>query len=73
MGKGLDQTLRFREAAGFLVGVLARVAGEGILKMGKGGLGPVEGRDVKLVDRLATRGGEGAKETAVKGGAETED
>ncbi len=59
------------EGGGF-GGVFLGVGLEGYFSWGKGGLRPVEGGDVELVDRLAARGGEGVEEAAVEAGFEAE-
>lgn len=69
----LDETLGLLKAALLLSGVLGSVLVERVLQAGEGSLGPVEGRDVKLVDGLAAGGGEGTEETAVETGLEGHD
>ncbi len=46
---------------------------ERVFELREGGLRPVEGGDVELVDGFAARGGEGAEEAAVEAGFEGED
>lgn len=69
----LDQTLDLLEAALLLLGVLLDVVLKRVLELGEGGLGPVEGRNIHLVDGLGASGGEGAKQTAVETRLERED
>ena len=71
--EGGDEALDVSEGVGFGFGVLGGVFLEGVFEEGEGGLGPVEGGDVELVDGLGAGGGEGAKEAAVEGGFEGED
>lgn len=68
----LDETLDLGQAALLLGGVLLDVLLQRVLQLGEGGLGPVKGGDVKLVDGLAAGGGQGAEETAVEGRLEGE-
>jgi hypothetical protein len=74
-GRGVeffDETLGFVEAALFFGGVLGDVLVKGVFKHGKGGLGPVEGGNVELVDGLGACRGETAKQAAVEAGFEGE-
>lgn len=73
VGEGGDEALDVGEGVGFGFGVLGGVILEGVFEEGEGGLGPVEGGDVELVDGLGAGGGEGAEEAAVEGGFEGED
>lgn len=69
----LDQTLGLLEAALFLLGVLLSMLFKWVLEGGERRLGPVEGRDVELVDGLTAGGGQTAKETAVESRLEGHD
>lgn len=69
----LDQTLNLLQAALLLLGVLLDVLLQRVLQGGEGGLGPVKGRDIQLVDGLAAGGGERSEETAVEGRLEGQD
>lgn len=73
VGEGGDEALDVGEGVGFGFGVLGGVFLEGVFEEGEGGLGPVEGGDVELVDGLGAGGREGAEEAAVEGGFEGED
>jgi hypothetical protein len=53
-----DDLLNFFKAALLLASVLLGVLLERVLELREGGLGPVEGRDVELVDRLGASGRE---------------
>ena len=66
LGELLDQALRLLEAALLLGGVLRRKLVERVLEGREGGLGPVEGGDVELVDGLGAGGGQTAEEAAVE-------
>jgi hypothetical protein len=58
--------LNFFKASLLLGSVLLDVLLKGVLKSREGGLGPVEARDVELVDSLGAGGREGAETTAVE-------
>ena len=64
--EGGDDLLNLLEAALLLASVLLGVLLKRVLELREGSLGPVEGRDVELVDRLGASGREGAEETAVE-------
>lgn len=70
---GGDEVLNLVEGGLLGLAVLLDVVLERVLELGEGGLGPVKGGDVELVDGLGAGGGEGAKEAAVKGRLEGED
>lgn len=69
----LDQVLDLVEAGLLDLGVLLGVLVERVLELGEGGLWPVEGGDVDLVDRLGARGGQSAEQAAVEGRLEGQD
>ena len=69
----LDEVLDFVERRLLGGGVLGGVLVKRVLELGEGGLGPVEGGDVELVDGLGAGGGQRAEETAVESGLERED
>ena len=73
VGEGGDETLDVGERVGFSFGILGGVFLEGVFEEGEGGLGPVEGGDIELVDGLGSGGREGTEEAAVEGGFEGED
>ena len=68
----LDETLNLGQATLLLGSVLLDVLLQRVLQLGEGGLGPVKGGDIQLVDGLAAGGGQGAEETAVEGRLEGE-
>lgn len=65
--EGLDDVLNFLKAALLLLSVLLRVLLKRVLESRERSLGPVKGRDIKLVDGLAAGGGQTAEETTVEG------
>ncbi len=67
-----DKPLGFLEASSFLFGVGADVILERVAQLWKGCAGPIEGRDVEFVDRLAAGGSKTAKETTVESTLERE-
>lgn len=71
--EGLDDVLDLLEAALLLLGILLGMLLQGVLEGRERGLGPVKGRDIKLVDGLAAGGGQTAEETAVEGLLERQD
>jgi len=72
MPRGHD-ALNFFKASLLLGSVLLDVLLKRVLESREGGLGPVEARDIKLVDSLGAGGGEGAETTAVERVLETHD
>lgn len=68
-----DEVLDLGEGGGFSGGVLLSVLLERVAQLREGGLGPVEGGNVELVDGLGPGGGEGAKQAAVEARAERQD
>jgi hypothetical protein len=71
--EGGNDLLNLFEAALLLASVLLSVLLKRILELREGSLGPVESRDVELVDRFGAGGGEGAEETAVEAATEGQD
>jgi len=71
--EGGDDLLNLFEAALLLASVLLGVLLKRILELREGSLGPVEGRNVELVDRLGASGRKGAKQTAVEAATEGQD
>ena len=71
--EGRDDVLNLLEAALLLTSVLLGVLLKRVLKLREGGLWPVEGGDVELVDRLGASTGERAEETAVEAATEGQD
>ncbi|KZL84320.1 hypothetical protein CI238_13243, partial [Colletotrichum incanum] len=69
----LDEVLDLVEGGLLGGGVLLGVLLERVLEEREGGLGPVEGGDVELVDGLGAGRRQGAKEAAVEARAEGED
>lgn len=73
VGEGSDEALDVSECVSLSLCILGSVLLERVFEEREGGLGPVEGGDVELVDGLGAGGGEGAEEAAVEGGFEGED
>ena len=71
--EGGDDLLNLFKAALLLASVLLGVLLKRVLELREGGLGPVKGRDVELVNRLGASGREGAEETAVEATTEGQD
>lgn len=70
---GLDQVLNLFKAGLFSPCVLLGVLVKWVLELGESRLGPVEGRNVKLVDGLGASGRQATKQTAVKASLERQD
>lgn len=68
-----NQVLDLGEGSLLSLLVLLDVLLQRVLEEGEGGLGPVEGGDIQLVNGLGAGGGERAKQTTVEGGLEGHD
>ena len=69
----LEQLLNFLQAALLLLSILLGMLLQRVFQRWEGSLRPVKGRDIQLVDGLAARRGQTAKETAVESGLEGQD